>query len=139
MLTKLITLQNNTPFIELCKMPYATYNISSKKIELLKIFINAGADVNQSSHNYYSLGDTPLIFIANSFHEGIDITPCLEILMNAGADINQSNKEDTTALDIAEINNDKKSIEFLKKHGAIDKNWFEKIYKKYLQPTIRNS
>lgn len=83
--------------------------IFSKDVDLSKILVEAGADINQRSNK----GNTPLIFYSYSgYIEGI------QYLVSLGASVNARNSDGQTAYDIAETFGHHKLLEYLKSIGA---------------------
>ncbi|MEW6040593.1 MAG: ankyrin repeat domain-containing protein, partial [Elusimicrobiota bacterium] len=97
--------------------------ISKNNIELIKLLLSNGANVNDKDH----FGYTPLIWAA--WINSIDI---VRLLLNSGADVNikpywWSSKlqmpfgsPQNTALDIATKNNNSEMISLLKAHEAVE-------------------
>ena len=83
--------------------------IFSKDVELSKILVAAGADIDLRSKK----GNTPLIFYSYSdYIEGI------QYLVSLGASVNAKNADGQTAYDIAEDFGHFKLLEYLKSIGA---------------------
>jgi hypothetical protein len=88
------------------------YNMTpmfSKDIELTRILVEAGADINQTSYK----GNTPLLFYSYSgYTEGI------RYLVSLGASVNETNVDGQTAYDIAETFGHFELLDYLKSIGA---------------------
>lgn len=81
----------------------------NQEIELLKILIEAGADISQKSNK----GNTLLIWYSYSgYLEGV------QYLVSLGSDVNAINIDGQTAYDIAETFSHFKLLEYLKSVGA---------------------
>jgi len=83
--------------------------IFTKDVDLSKILVEAGADINHRSNR----GNTPLIFYSYSaYTEGI------QYLVSLGASVNAINLDGKSAYDIAEHSGHFKLLEYLKSIGA---------------------
>ncbi|MDX9787484.1 MAG: ankyrin repeat domain-containing protein [Desulfobacterales bacterium] len=83
--------------------------IFNKEIELSKILVEAGADINFKSKR----GNTPIIWYAYSgYTEGI------QYLVSLGASVNVKNSDGQTAYDVAEKFSHFNLLEYLKSIGA---------------------
>ena len=76
----------------------------SNQIEIAKLLLNAGADVNKQNN----IGSTALIYAA--YNNNIEI---VKLLLNSDADIDKQNSAGRTALMSAAYNNNREIIELL--------------------------
>lgn len=80
--------------------------ISKGELEIVKKFVEYGADVNEKSN-----GMTPLMVAAR--YNRVDI---IEFLISKGADVNMKSEKGFTALKYAELSNAKEAAEVLRKY-----------------------
>ena len=85
------------------------YTIFYNRIEIAKIIIDAGADVNVKN----KLGDSPLHFSA--YYDRYEIT---QMLIGAGADLDIQEDSGKTALHLSVYNNHIENVKILMKAGA---------------------
>jgi ankyrin repeat protein len=88
---------------------FPTYDLINVQLELVKLLIEAGANVN--AKNIY--GNTALIYA--SFAGQLKL---IKYLISVGADINIKNNTGNNVLMIASNYNNKKLLNLLKKYGA---------------------
>ncbi len=87
---------------------------SPNNIELIKLLIDSGADVNSKSIND---GETALMIFSERFQKG-DLMEIIKLLMEKGADINVKSFNDDTALSILAGRGFANEVNLLLSHGA---------------------
>ena len=104
---------NETPVVQkiasapITSTPLCTA-ISKGDINIVKKFVEYGADVNEKSNDM-----TPLMMAAR--YNQVEI---LEFLISKGADLNRKNDNGFTALKYASLSNAKDAEDFLRSKGA---------------------
>jgi ankyrin repeat protein len=90
---------------------WLSYFLSDPRyLELLQLFINAGADVNKKNER----GQTPLqVAILNDNFDAVNL------LLASGADVNKKNKRGQTPLQVAILNDNFDAVNLLLASGAV--------------------